>query len=107
MPVSRRRNNHPKGVKSPEAIAMRRAIGSGAPTSSNITLPDVNACTDDREHFLFYQDEGGLRATGDENENLDTIYYLGIIDILTPWTLFKKVEHLWKGMNADRVSGNS
>jgi hypothetical protein len=34
---------------------------------------------------------------------LDTIYYLGIIDILTPYGWVKKVEHLWKGMKADRV----
>lgn len=26
--------------------------------------------------FLFYQDEGGIRATGDNNEDLGVIYYL-------------------------------
>ena len=26
--------------------------------------------------FLFYQDEGGMRASGDSNEDLGAIYYL-------------------------------
>lgn len=30
------------------------------------------------------------------------VYYLGIIDILTRWTLAKRVEHVWKGLKADR-----
>ncbi|KIJ23399.1 hypothetical protein M422DRAFT_276032 [Sphaerobolus stellatus SS14] len=32
----------------------------------------------------------------------DTIYYLGIIDICTPYTVVKKLEHFWKGLSADR-----
>ncbi|KAF9021027.1 SAICAR synthase-like protein [Hymenopellis radicata] len=85
---------------SPEAIAMRRAMRESEPKEGAVQLPEKD--TGDRQHFLFYQDEGGLRATGDGNEFLDTIYYLGVIDILTPYTLLKKVEHCWKGMQADR-----
>lgn len=57
---------------------------------------------DDR--FIFYKDEGGLQATDEFNCPTDTLYYLGIIDILTPYSKRKKVEHLWKGLSADRVS---
>lgn len=64
-------------------------------------LPEED--TGDRQQFLFYKDEGGLRATDEQNEPLDTVYYLGIIDILTPYGIVKRVEHLWKGMSADRV----
>ncbi|TFY76677.1 hypothetical protein EWM64_g7335, partial [Hericium alpestre] len=53
-------------------------------------------------HFIFYQDDGGLQATDEQNEPLDTIYYLGVIDILTPYSTFKKIEHFWKGLSADR-----
>ena len=67
-----------------------------------LTLPEED--TGERQHFIFYQDEGGLRATDEMNEDMDTIYYLGVIDILTPYTTFKKLEHFWKGMQADRVS---
>ncbi|KAG2055963.1 SAICAR synthase-like protein [Suillus hirtellus] len=58
--------------------------------------------TQDRDHFLFYQDEGGLQATDESNEEMDVIYYLGIIDILTPYGGLKKCEHFWKGLSADR-----
>lgn len=71
----------------------------------SLQLPDQD--TGERQHFLFYQDEGGLRATDEGNEGLDTIYYLGVIDILTPYNVKKKVEHLWKGLSADRVGGDS
>jgi 1-phosphatidylinositol-4-phosphate 5-kinase len=33
---------------------------------------------------------------------MDVIYYLGIIDILTPYGGLKKCEHFWKGLSADR-----
>jgi 1-phosphatidylinositol-4-phosphate 5-kinase len=64
-------------------------------------LPEED--TGDRQQFLFSKDEGGLRATDEQNEPLDTVYYLGIIDILTPYGIVKRIEHLWKGMSADRV----
>jgi 1-phosphatidylinositol-4-phosphate 5-kinase len=64
-------------------------------------LPEED--TGDRQHILFSQDEGGLRATDEQNEPLDTVYYLGVIDILTPYGFVKKFEHIWKGMSADRV----
>ena len=35
---------------------------------------------------------------------MDVIYYLGIIDICTPYNFVKKVEHLWKSMTEDGVS---
>jgi 1-phosphatidylinositol-4-phosphate 5-kinase len=104
VPRVRRTPMQIKGAKSPDAIAMRRAIGSGQSATSPPTLPDDDSGTLDRQHFLFYKDEGGLRATGDQNEDLHTIYYLGVIDILTPYTIVKKLEHIWKGMGAQRVS---
>ena len=59
---------------------------------------------DERERFLFYQDEGGIRATDEENREIEKIYYLGVIDILTPWGFKKKVEGFWKGLRDERVS---
>jgi len=66
---------------------------------NTIRLPDE---VDGRE-FIFYQNDGGLRATDYTNDPMATIYYLGVIDILTPYSVIKKAEHFWKGMRADRV----
>ena len=71
--------------------------------SDTFDLPEED--TGDRQQFIFYQDEGGLQATDESNRPLDTIYYLGIIDILTPYSTVKQLEHFWKGLSADRVSG--
>ncbi|KAI0800032.1 SAICAR synthase-like protein [Fomes fomentarius] len=103
MPLISRKKTIGKGPRSPEAIAMRRIMREADPQSlgaATITLPEED--TGERQHFLFYQDEGGLRATDELNEPMDTIYYLGVIDILTPYNTFKKVEHFWKGLSADR-----
>ncbi|OCH85483.1 SAICAR synthase-like protein [Obba rivulosa] len=103
MPTVRRKMTQGKGPSSPEAIAMRRIMRESDPKrlgSGTFKLPEED--TGERQYFLFYQDEGGLRATDEANENLDTIYYLGIIDILTPYSCVKKLEHFWKGLQADR-----
>ena len=94
-----------KGPLSPDAVAIRRVVRESDPKGRDAIdiLPEEDT-GGERQYFLFYQDEGGIRATDETNESLDTIYYLGIIDILTPYNFFKKVEHLWKGMKADRVS---
>ena len=80
---------------------MRRVVRESDPQALDTehVAPDAG----ERQHFLFYQDEGGLRATDEANVGLNTIYYLGIIDILTPYNSVKKLEHLWKGFQADRV----
>lgn len=67
--------------------------------ASQLPLADSS----DRRHFLFYQDEGGLRATDEANQNMDVIYYLGVIDICTPYNTKKRLEHFWKSMTEDRV----
>jgi len=33
---------------------------------------------------------------------MQVVYYLGVIDILTPYNLLKKVEHIWKGLKDDK-----
>ncbi|EGO04015.1 hypothetical protein SERLA73DRAFT_45787 [Serpula lacrymans var. lacrymans S7.3] len=103
VPPIRRKITQIKGGRSPEAIAMRQAMRTSDPKrlgAGTLNLPEVD--TGDRQHFIFYQDEGGLQATDESNEATDTIYYLGVIDILTPYASVKKLEHFWKGLKADR-----
>ncbi|KIM24216.1 hypothetical protein M408DRAFT_11102 [Serendipita vermifera MAFF 305830] len=102
-------------------------------TLESSNLPDEDPNPSDRSGFIFYSDDGGYRATDDQDAEWhgglggkmvvdghvvsDTekaekdempddgdgvVYYLGIIDILTRWTLAKRVEHVWKGLKADR-----
>jgi 1-phosphatidylinositol-4-phosphate 5-kinase len=100
---------HGHGHGGQQALEMRRAIyrTSDPKRLDNIQLPDDGDLQQlgDRQHLIFYQDEGGLRATDEGNEAMDTLYYLGVIDILTPYSPLKKVEHFWKSLKADRVSG--
>jgi len=83
---------------------MRRAMHASDPKrlgKHTIRLPEED--TGDRQQFVFYQDEGGLRSTDEGNQAMeDTIYYLGVIDILTPYGISKWVENIWKGLKADR-----
>lgn len=81
---------------------MRVSAPEGLGTTTALDLPEED--TGDRQQFLFYQDEGGLQATDEQNQAMDTIYYVGIIDIHTPYNTLKRAEHLWKGLSADRVS---
>ena len=99
----KRKPTQVKGPSSPEAIAMRRLVrGSDVQNLESVTLPEEDY--GDRQHLIFYQEDGGIRATNEENKNMDQIYYLGIIDILTPYNTLKKMEHCWKGLSADIVS---
>ncbi|KAF9245387.1 hypothetical protein BU15DRAFT_85686 [Melanogaster broomeanus] len=98
----RRKNTQHKGGRSPEAIAMRRAMRESDPKRLGSDTLDLPEDTGDRQHFIFYQDDGGLQATNEANDSTATIYYLGVIDILTPYSGLKKLEHFWKGLSADR-----
>lgn len=51
---------------------------------------------------IFYNDDGGLRATHEDDTLGAEIYYLGVIDCLTHYGVIKKIEHFWKGLSSDR-----
>ncbi|GJN89381.1 hypothetical protein Rhopal_002361-T1 [Rhodotorula paludigena] len=85
-----------------DASALRKAVQRSDPQAlgGKHELPEHD--NSERRLFLFYQDEGGMRATGDSNEDLGVIYYLGIIDILTPYTFAKRIEHFFKGLQHNK-----
>ncbi|KAI9882883.1 MAG: hypothetical protein M1823_005369 [Watsoniomyces obsoletus] len=53
----------------------------------------------ERAHFTFYGDDGGFRATHEDDAPGEVIYYLGIIDCLTHYGTTKKLEHFFKGLS--------
>ncbi|GAM43719.1 1-phosphatidylinositol-4-phosphate 5-kinase [Talaromyces pinophilus] len=57
---------------------------------------------DERKNMVFYSDDGGFRATHENGQPGEEIYYLGIIDCLTPYGIVKKAEHFWKGLSNSR-----
>ena len=93
----------PQRERDQDATALRKAVERSDPKaiSDSNRLPDRDRS--ERRYFIFYQDEGGFRATSEANEPLDTIYYLGIIDILTPFGVSKWFENFFKGFVHDKV----
>lgn len=57
----------------------------------------------ERKFCIFYSDEGGYQSTFKDNSYGSEIYYIGIIDIFTPYSLIKRVEHAFKSLQYDKV----
>lgn len=57
---------------------------------------------DERKFHVFYSDDGGFRATHENGQPGEEIYYLGIIDCLTHYGMVKRLEHFFKGLSHDR-----
>lgn len=72
-----------------ESVKKERPV----PMEATDTMPDEA----NRKGF-FYKDDGGFRATNEDNSPGPAVYYLGIIDCLTRYNSVKKLEHFWKGM---------
>ena len=84
-------------------MALRQAVHSSDPkalsASGDHRLPDRDVS--ERRHFIFYQDEGGVRSTDENNTPTGWIYYLNVIDLFTPYNSVKRAEHYWKGIAND------
>lgn len=96
----------PSSIKThAEASNVRRAVARSDPKrmlDAGVSLPADGP--EDRRHFLFYQDEGGMRATDEQNQPLDMVYYFGVIDICTPYNMSKRVEHAWKSVTENSAT---
>lgn len=92
----------PGGLDSNKVVELRKALEATSPTA--LKEFDLVLGEYDREGFTFYSDSGGYRATDEDNRPLNEIYYMGVIDYLTPYTFVKKVETFWKGLSHPRSS---
>ncbi|CAN6672616.1 phosphatidylinositol 4-phosphate 5-kinase Mss4p [Trichomonascus vanleenenianus] len=88
------------GMSKTKVAELRKAINAASPTA----LSGIDFAFDDylKRDFTFYADSGGFRATDENNEDISEIYYLGVIDCLTPYTFFKRIETFWKGLSHSR-----
>ncbi|EST08039.1 Phosphatidylinositol-4-phosphate 5-kinase, core [Kalmanozyma brasiliensis GHG001] len=108
QPETKELKRQPTQVKKPgneqDASALRQAVRRSDPKALNsqqvTKLPDRDVS--ERRHFLFYQDEGGFRSTDEHNQPGHMIYYLGVIDLFTPYTSIKRGETWWKGLRQNR-----
>ncbi|KAF9208400.1 Phosphatidylinositol-4-phosphate 5-kinase [Haplosporangium sp. Z 27] len=81
--------------------ALRMAVKESDPVAIGPSALPSDSFSE-RRHCIFYADDGGLLSTNEQNERGEDLYYLGIIDILTPYNYVKKIEHYWKSMSQDK-----
>lgn len=81
--------------KQSKARELRQKIRHQRPVP--LRMPDELG-DESRRHHFFYCDDGGIRATHEDNTKGDEIYYLGIIDCLTHYGVIKRMEHFLKGI---------
>lgn len=66
-------------------------------------LKEFDFADDARSQSYFYREHGGFFSTDENNrEQEDVIYYVGVIDFLTGYTLRKSIETFCKGLIHDR-----
>ncbi|KAI9287015.1 hypothetical protein BC943DRAFT_320493 [Umbelopsis sp. AD052] len=83
-----------------KAQVVRKAIRDTNP--NRIDISELQNEKDDRSSSAFYSDDGGFRSTDESDMPTNQLYFMGIIDILTPYDLKKKSEHYWKSMTLDK-----
>ncbi|KAL6150183.1 Phosphatidylinositol-4-phosphate 5-kinase [Exserohilum turcicum] len=82
-----------------KARELRQMVKTQKPVPMGQTsskMPDE--LEDPNRNFYFYSDDGGFRATHEDNAPGEEIYYLGIIDCLTHYSFIKRMEHFFKGL---------
>ncbi|KAI8881327.1 SAICAR synthase-like protein [Backusella circina FSU 941] len=92
-----------KDRRESKADIVRKALKYANPVQLNSSeLPEIPS--EERRHCVFYSEDGGFRSTNDENHPTDKLYYLGVIDILTPYNFVKKAEHFIKSFTQNKNS---
>jgi 1-phosphatidylinositol-4-phosphate 5-kinase len=74
---------------------------------SSSRMPDHMEENTLKREFTFYSDDGGYRATHEDNSPGDEIFFLSIIDCLTHYGTVKKLEHLWSKFSSPRFHTKS
>ncbi|KAI8339223.1 hypothetical protein BC941DRAFT_460672 [Chlamydoabsidia padenii] len=88
-----------------KAQVVRKAIAQANPDRLDLSeLPDD---PEERRNCVFYSDEGGFQATDEMDQPTGILYFMGVIDILTPYDTKKKTEHLFKSLTQDKTAISS
>lgn len=81
---------------------LRQAVNTASPTE--MTTLDIGEYRYGDRNFCFYSDQGGFQSTDVADQPLSEVYFLGVIDCLTPYTFRKRVETFWKGLSHAHAS---
>ncbi|KAK4514265.1 uncharacterized protein ATC70_001856 [Mucor velutinosus] len=89
------------GRRESKADIVRKAIRQANPVQLDSSqLPETPS--DERKYCVFYSEDGGFKSTDDNNQTTDKLYFLGVIDILTPYNYIKKCEHFIKSFTQNK-----
>ncbi|KAI0233089.1 Phosphatidylinositol-4-phosphate 5-kinase [Massospora cicadina] len=85
------------------ASDLRRQVAAADPVALGGDAPHrlPQEVGEERLQCIFYRDGGGFLATDEADEPAGELYCMGIIDIMTPYTMGKKVEHVVKSIGQD------
>lgn len=75
-----------------QIIKQEKPVPMGESSSHMADQLEENAT---KREFTFYSDDGGFRATHEDNSPGEEIFFLSIIDCLTHYGTIKKLENLW------------
>ncbi|KAK9452764.1 SAICAR synthase [Dipodascopsis uninucleata] len=93
----------PSRLEKDRRVSLRRAFSSANQQSLEHVMDILRSNeVPGKKNFIFYADDGGFRATDENNMPLGEIYYLGVIDCLTHYSMVKKLETFWKGLSHSR-----
>ncbi|KAI9148609.1 Phosphatidylinositol-4-phosphate 5-kinase [Blastocladiella emersonii ATCC 22665] len=92
------------GMDGARAAEAGQAGGAGRPvvrinTVSELQLPENNV---QARSSIFFCDHGGMRSANERDVPGPDVYFVSIIDILTPYNWTKRLEHLVKSVTDDR-----
>ncbi|KAI8139047.1 hypothetical protein BJV82DRAFT_522323 [Fennellomyces sp. T-0311] len=89
-----------------KADIVRKALKHASPVQLDTSeLPELPS--EERRWCAFYGDDGGFQSSDECNEATRTLYFIGVIDILTPYNIVKKTEHVWKSITQDKATISS
>lgn len=66
--------------------------------------PSTDPIPQERRMCIFYSEDGGFRSSENDGRSGDELYFLGVIDILTPYTVKKRIEHVFRSIKDDAKS---
>ncbi|KAI9010428.1 hypothetical protein CLU79DRAFT_710535 [Phycomyces nitens] len=93
-------------IRRDKAAVVRQALKKANPEQLDpFELPESSLRK--QSQCVFYADNGGYRSSDKDNHDLDVLYFIGIIDILTPYNIVKKTEHIWKSMTQNKTTISS